>query len=191
MTLADIVKKNRSCRRFHQDVPVSRETLRELVALTRFCASAANLQPLKYILSSDEERNALIFPHLAWAAYLKGWKGPEDGERPTAYIIVLQDTNISKAVDCDHGIACQTILLGATEQGLGGCMIGAVERNALGKALAINGHLKILLVIALGKPKEVVVVDAVGPDGDIRYWRDEKTNIHHVPKRDLAELIVG
>lgn len=188
--LADLVKNNRSYRRFYQEVSVDIKTLEELVALTCFCPSAANFQPLKYILSYDPERNALIFDHIAWAGYLKDWKGPREGERPSAYIIVLQDTTIAKSIDCDHGIACQTILLGATEKGLGGCMIGAIKRKKLHKAMSIPDHLKILLVLAIGKPKETVVIDTVGADGDIKYWRDSR-DVHHVPKRSLDEIIVG
>jgi len=187
---AELVKNNRSYRRFYQEASVELQTLRKLVALTRYCPSAANLQPLKYILSCDAERNALIFDHLAWAAYLKGWKGPQEGEKPPAYIIVLQDTTIAKSVDCDHGIACQTILLGATEKGLGGCMIGAVRRKELHKAMSISKDLKILLVLAIGKPKETVVIDSVKTDENIKYWRDSR-DVHHVPKRSLDEVIVG
>ena len=188
--IADLVQKNRSCRRFYQNVPIESETLEELVGLTRYCASAANLQPLKYILSYEPEKNALIFKHLAWAAYLKEWKGPPEGERPSAYIIVLGDTTISKAFGCDHGIAAQTILLCATVMGLGGCMIGSIKRNELRQALSIPAHLEILLAIALGKPKETVVIETVGPDGDIKYWRDSQ-DVHHVPKRSLDEIIVA
>ena len=187
---AELVKNNRSYRRFYQEASVELQTLRKLVALTRYCPSAANLQPLKYILSCDAERNALIFDHLAWAAYLKDWKGPQEGEKPPAYIIVLQDTTIAKSVDCDHGIACQTILLGATEKGLGGCMIGAVRRKELHKAMSISKDLKILLVLAIGKPKETVVIDSVKTDENIKYWRDS-LDVHHVPKRSLDEVIVG
>jgi nitroreductase len=164
--------------------------LEELVGLTRYCASAANLQPLKYILSCGPEKNALIFKHLAWAAYLQDWEGPQEGERPSAYIIVLSDTTITKSFGCDHGIAAQTILLGATEKGLGGCMVGSIKRKKLRQALSIPGHLEILLVIALGKPKETVVIETVGPDGNIKYWRDRE-DVHHVPKRTLDELIVA
>jgi nitroreductase len=188
--IADLVGKNRSYRRFYQDFSIERQALEELVGLTRHCASAANLQPLKYILSCDPEKNALIFKHLAWAGYLKDWPGPPEGERPSAYIIVLGDTIISKSFGCDHGIASQTILLGATEKGLGGCMVGAVKRKELRDALAIPGHLEILLVLAIGKPKEKVVIDTVGPDGDIKYWRDSK-DVHHVPKRSVDEIIVA
>jgi nitroreductase len=188
--IADLVRTNRSYRRFYQEVSVKHETLRELVDLTRYCASAANLQPLKYVLSSDPEKNALIFKHLAWAGYLKDWQGPSEGERPSAYVIVLGDTTITKSFGCDHGIAGQTILLSAIEKGLGGCMIGSVKRKELGQALSIPVHLEILLIIALGKPKERVVIETVGPDGNIKYWRDSE-GVHHVPKRSLDDIILG
>jgi nitroreductase len=188
--IADLVRTNRSYRRFYQEVSIEHETLKELVGLTRHCASAANLQPLRYILSWAPEKNALIFKHLAWAGYLKDWKGPAEGERPSGYIIVLGDTTITKSFGCDHGIASQTILLGATEKGLGGCMIGSIKRKELHEALAIPGHLEILLAIALGKPKETVVIETVGSDGNIKYWRDSQ-DVHHVPKRSLDEIIVA
>ena len=116
MTMKELVEKNRSCRRFHQDASVSREALVELVGLARLAATAANSQPLKFLLSADPARNALIFQHLAWAAYLKDWNGPPEGERPAAYIVVLGDKNIKQTFGCDHGIAAQTILLGAAEK---------------------------------------------------------------------------
>jgi nitroreductase len=188
--IKDLILKNRSYRRFHQEVAIELETLRELVDLARLSASAANLQPLRYILSCDPRKNGLIFPHLGWAGYLKDWPGPEEGERPAAYIVMLGDAEISRAIDCDHGIAAQSILLGATAKGLGGCIIGSVRREGLRRALDIPAHYEILLVLALGKPKETVVIEMVGPDGDIRYWRDSQ-GVHHVPKRPLNDIIVG
>jgi nitroreductase len=190
MMIEDLVLKNRSYRRFHQEATVDLETLRELVNLARLSASAANVQPLKYMLSCDASRNALIFPHLAWAGYLKDWPGPSEGERPSAYIIILGDKELKQSFGCDHGIAAQSILLGATEKGLGGCIIGSIKKQELSQALAIPPHCEILLVLALGKPKETVEVEVVGPDGDFKYWRDEE-GVHHVPKRALDEIIIG
>jgi len=188
--LRDLIIKRRSYRRFHQDTPIEPDTLKELVDLARLSSSAANLQPLKYLLSCDPLKNDLIFPYLAWAGYLKDWPGPCEGERPSAYIIILGDTEISQSFGCDHGIAAQSILLGATEKGLGGCMIGAVEMNGLRKALGILSRYEILLVLAIGKPKETVVIETVGPTGDVKYWHDDD-GIHHVPKRTLDDIIVG
>ncbi len=188
--LRELVLKNRSYRRFDQSVAVDLDTLRELVDLARLSASAANMQPLRYILSCDQERNSTVFSHLAWAAYLKDWPGPAEGERPGAYVIVLEDTRVGHPLHCDHGIAAQSILLGATERGLGGCMIGSADKKGLRAALEIPDHLEILLVLALGRPKETVAVETVGADGDMKYWRDDKGK-HHVPKRSLREIIVG
>jgi nitroreductase len=153
-------------------------------------ASGANLQPLKYIVSNDPRKNAEIFSCLAWAGYLKDWPGPREGERPAAYIVVLGDTSISESAGCDHGIAAQTILLGAREKGLGGCMLGSIDRDALRASLNIPAQLKILLVIAIGKPREQVVLETVGEDNSIRYWRDND-GVHHVPKRKLEDIIVA
>src|SRR4030043_1101603 len=105
--IKDLVLKNRSYRKFHQDVSVELETLKELVDLARLSASALNLQPLKYMLSCDSKKNASVFPLLGWAAFLKAWPGPGGGEKDSAYIIVLGDKEISQAFGCDHGIAAQ------------------------------------------------------------------------------------
>jgi len=188
--IRDLVIENRSCRRFYQEVAIELETLRELVDLARLSSSAANRQPLKYILSCEPQKNALIFSCLGWAGALKDWPGPSEGERPSAYIIILGDTEISQAFGCDHGIAAQSILLGAREKGLGGCMHGSVERDELSKALGIPPRYEILLVLSLGKPKEKVVLETIGPGGDFNYWRDSD-NVHHVPKRRLDDIIVG
>jgi len=188
--IAELVKENRSCRRFHEDHSVALKILEDLVDLARLSASSANLQPLKYILACQPEINAQIFSCLAWAGYLKDWPGPEAGERPAAYVVILGDTTISKDFGCDHGIAAQSILLGAREKGLAGCMLGSVNRKALREILNIESHLQILLVLAIGKPKEKIVIEIVGPDGSIRYWRDAEA-VHHVPKRALKDMIVA
>ena len=187
--LKDLILKNRSYRRFYQDYKVDIETLKEFVNLARLSASSANLQPIRFILSCNSEKNKLIFPCLAWAGYLKNWNGPIEGERPSAYIIILGDKEIGKDFEYDSGIAAQSILLGAAEKGLGGCLMGAINREKLREELMIPEQYKILLAIALGKPKEKVIIEVVNKTGDIKYWRDEE-DIHHVPKRDLDDIIL-
>lgn len=189
MQFHDLVLKNRSYRRFYQDQPLALETLRELIDLARITPSAANRQPLRYLLSADPGQNARIFPLLSWAGYLRDWPGPEEGERPTAYIVILLDTEVSKNAGCDHGITAQTIMLGAVERGLGGCMLGSVQRDELRAELDIPMKYEILLVLALGVPKEQVYLESTGPDRDVKYWRDAQ-GVHHVPKRPLEELII-
>ena len=190
VSYTELVKNNRSRRRFHQDVSVDTETLRGLVDMARLTPSARNLQPLKYILSNTTEKNARIFSCLSWALDLKDWGGPAEGERPSAYIIILGDTDIAKTFGCDHGIAAQTIILGAVAKGLGGCIMASINRNRLRELLEIPERYEILLVLALGKPKEQVIVEPIGKNGDVKYWRDA-AGVHHVPKRALDEIIVG
>ncbi|MGE4299375.1 MAG: nitroreductase family protein [Desulfovibrionaceae bacterium] len=190
MDFKELVTRTRSYRRFKQGEPVAMETLKALVDLARQTASAANKQPLKYILSTSPATNAAIFPALGWAAYMPHWAGPAEGERPTGYVIICLDTSVADTPHCDQGIVSQTIMLGATEKGLGGCIMGSVNRDKLRAALDIPQGLDILLVLALGVPGETVVMDPVGEDGGIKYWRDDG-GVHHVPKRALDEIIVA
>ena len=188
--IADLIKRNRSYRRFYQNHVLDLETLTNLVDLARLSASAANLQPLRYIISVDPSKNSQIFSCLGWAGYLKDWNGPKQGERPSGYIIILSDSEkANDYVGYDCGIAGQSILLGAREKGLAGCMIASIKRQQLRSLLNIDVRFKILLVIAIGKPKEEVVIETVGSDNSIRYWRDS-TGIHHVPKRNLKDIII-
>jgi len=187
--LRDLILKNRSYRRFDQKYSIDCGTLRELIDLARHSPSGSNLQPLKYILSCEPERNADIFSCLRWAGYLKDWPGPIEGERPTAYIIILGDTTIRKSLGVDPGIAAQSIMLGAVERGLGGCIIASIDKEKLRKDLQIASRYEISLTLAMGKPIEVVQLEEVGLDDDIKYWRDEY-NIHHVPKRALDDIIL-
>jgi nitroreductase len=190
MEFKDLAKNNRSYRRFDEQYIIERETLVDLIGLARLAASGRNGQSLKYFLSNTEELNGKIFSTLAWAGYLKEWPGPEKGERPTAYIIVLHDHRIAGNYFCDDGIAMQNILLGAVEKGLGGCIIQSIKKTELSEILNLPDHLEIVDVVALGKPVETVVITDVGEDGDIKYYRDGN-GVHYVPKRSLDELIVN
>lgn len=190
MHFEELVKQNRTRRKFDQSGRLDEQTLVDLVELTRFMPSSANKQPLKYAVTVDPAACAEIFPQLGWAAYLKDWKGPEEGERPTGYITIMLDRDIADSPSCDHGIACQTIMLGAVEKGLGGCIMASVNRKKLARVLDLPDNLEILLVLALGVPAQEVVVEPVSGDGDIRYWVGDDGR-HHVPKRGLDELLVG
>lgn len=187
--LKDLITKNGTFRRFYQEVEISQTVLKELIDLARLSSSGANLQSLKYVISNEPAKNNLIFQHLKWAGYLTSWDGPEDGEKPSAYIIILDDKNLSNNFFWDHGIASQSILLGACERGLGGCMFHGVDRVRLRETLKIPDAYEIMLVIALGKPKETVMLEEIKENGNIKYWRDEN-GIHHVPKRKLEDIIL-
>jgi nitroreductase len=185
----DLVLQNRSFRRFHQE-PVTTETLRELIDLARCSASSGNRQALKYILSNETEKNAVIFQLINLVGPNRDVRHPPEGERPTAYIIVLGDKEIREAFAPDHGIAAQSILLGAREKGLGGCMIGIIRRDQMMEALKLPSRYQILMVIALRRPMEEVRLEKAGPEGKTMFWWDE-SGIFHVPKRALDDIIIG
>ncbi|MBN2441209.1 MAG: nitroreductase family protein [Spirochaetales bacterium] len=189
MSVKDLIIKNRSYRRFDESKTIPVKIMRNLVELARFSATGSNHQPLKFMILCDPEKNNKIFPHLVWAASLKNWDGPAAGERPAGYIIILGDTTLAKDFGVNHGIAAQSILMGAVEQGLGGCMIASIKRDKLRETLAIPVQYDILLVVALGTPIEKVVLEDAEPGGKVTYYRDAD-DVHHVPKRTLDELIV-
>jgi len=189
MKFHEIVKKSRSYRRFYEDKEIPQLALLKLVENARLIPSAQNLQPLKYYIVEYPQRST-VFPNLKWAGYLPEWDGPTEGERPSAYIIILSDKNISKNVKWDHGIAAQTILLGAASKEMGGCIIGSIDRDGLASALDISEDYTIELVIALGFPKENVILKDIENGNDIKYYRDSEGN-HYVPKRKLADIIIN
>jgi nitroreductase len=188
MNFKDLVLKTRTYRRFDETHPISQETLENLIDLARLTASGGNRQPLKYLLFNKPDDCEKVFPYLAWAAYLKDWAGPGKGERPPAYIIILGDKSVTDNFGVDHGIAAQTILLGAVNEGLGGCIIGSIKREELSDDLKIPDKYEVLFILAIGKPVEKIIIDEI-KDDDVKYWRDDNGN-HHVPKRNLKDIIL-
>ncbi len=189
MVLKELVLKNRSYRRFYEEVAIPMEDLKAFIDLARLSATGSNKQALKYFLVTSREGKAKVFDNIHWAAYLKDWDGPEEGERPSSYLIMVLDLDIAKQCYWDHGIAAQSILLGATEKGYGGCMFASFNASRIAGDLGIGEGYQVLMVIALGKPKEEVVIEAVKDPSNLQYYRDA-AGVHHVPKRSLQELIV-
>jgi nitroreductase len=187
MKFRELLSRCRSYRRFAESEKIETRVLKEMIEDVRLTPSAANLQPLKFALVNQRETNEKIFPLLKWAAYLKDWEGPEPGERPSAYIILLGNRKISPYIGWDYGIALQTLLLSATDKGYGGCAIASFNQGKIADMLNLPEDLEIGCVLALGKPAETVTIDPVRA-GDIKYWRDKK-GVHHVPKRSVEELI--
>ena len=187
MNFRELVLKNRSTRAFDPERRISREELEQLVDLARLTPSAVNLQPLKYLLSWQEETNALILAHTAWAGLLKDISLPPEGKGPAGYIVICIDTQIAKNAATDVGIAAQTILLGAAGKGLSGCMIGAIDPK-LHDLLGLKEQYRISLIVALGRGAEDIrLVETRG--NDTAYYREG--DAHYVPKRPLEEILIN
>jgi len=187
----ELIEKTRNYHYFVEAEKVSEETLRELVDFARLAPSTSNLnqQPLRYIISSDEKRNEQIFETLSWQGYLRGWGGPIKGVKPTGYIIILGDKTICSSYVADQGIAAQSILLGATHKDLGGCIAAKIQRRKLREALDLPTRYEILLVVAIGKPGEEIIIEHQEPGKDAYGWHDDQGN-YHLPKRGLDSVIL-
>lgn len=190
--LKELLKRDRTYRRFDENYVINRETLLDLVNLCRFCSSGRNLQPLKYFIVNDKEIRDQIFPILKWAGYLTDWEGPIQGERPTAYLVQCLDTSLTKNCLCDDGLQLQAITLGAVAKGLGCCIIKSFNAIKLKEICNLKENLEPIYVLALGLPIEKVVIEDLNLEetGDIKYFRTSD-EVHHVPKRILNELIIN
>lgn len=183
-----LIKETRSYRRFDQHRPITVSELRAMIESARCSGSAANRQRIRFAIVCDRSTCDELFANVAFAGYLKDWRGPSEAERPTAYIVMMcKEENVDVNLAIDMGIAAQSILLTATEMGLGGCMIRSFKKDAFDKILCKDGY-NTAFVIALGKPTEKVYLTEV-KDGDIKYFRDANDD-HAVPKFSLDELII-
>lgn len=185
-----LVEAARSCRRFVEDEPLSMDDLDRLVDCARLAPSARNAQVLRFILVTRGPVCDELFRLTRWAGALKDWGGPHPGERPTAFIAVLAPDRGGELPAYDVGIACQTIQLAAAARGWGCCVIHSVDRAAAAPLLQVPEGMKISLVLGLGVAKEERVIAPVPESGSLNYWRDGR-GVHHVPKRDLADLVAG
>lgn len=192
--LIDLVKKNRSYRSFNAERKVSCNELLSLIDTARHAPSAINLQPIKYIISSSDnrEQNEKILSCCRFAGFLKDKKLPPEGHEPVAYIIMLLDNEITQnhtSAYRDVGIAEQTIMLAATEVGLGGCIVGAFDKEKLQGLLEIPERYTPCQVLVLGEPDETVILEELSEGESTEYYRDQN-NVHHVPKRKLEDIVL-
>lgn len=188
----DLVKQNRSYRGYDFTRKVTREELVDFVDCARLSASSINAQPFRYFLAYEDDVVARIQPLTGWARALPQLNLPFEGTNPSAFIVICQDLNIGESIpryQKDVGIAAQTILLAAAEKGLGGCMIGNYSAAAVKDELKLADNLAVVLIIAIGKPNEEIVITEINEGDNVQYYRDNN-NVHYVPKRKLEDIIL-
>lgn len=191
--IKDLVRQSRSYRGYDESRKVSREELMELVECARLAPSSVNMQPLRYYLAWEPAAVAALQPLTKWARALQPMQLPHPGHCPTAFIVICQDTGCNPSIprfQKDVGIVAQTMLLAATEMGLGGCMIGNYDAGQVKQALHLPDCMAPVLIVAIGKPDETIVITEVGADGATNYYRDAQ-DVHYVPKRKLEDLIIN
>ncbi len=190
--ILELAMKNRSYRGYDESYRFTKEELMELVNVTRFAASSVNRQPFAYYIAWEKDEVDKIQKLTKWARGLPQMTLPHPGMCPTGWGIVLHNTDWAPNVERfrqDRGIVAQTLLLAAAEKGLGGCMIGNYVADDVKAALDLPENMVPVLLIALGKPAEEIVITEVGEDGNVNYYRDEN-DVHYVPKRKLEDIIL-
>ena len=183
-----LTENTRCTRRFRQDTTIEHEDLIELIDLARQISSGKNMQPLKYIAISDGKTKDEVYKPLVWAANLTKWQQSKY-EKPTAYILIINDTSIKGFSAIDSGIAMQTIMLGASAKGYDGCMLASIDKVAYSKLFNLPPHLEPMFIIALGISSEnIKIVDV--ENNDTNYYREDN-GTHCVPKRTLDEVLLN
>ncbi len=187
MDVSKAVLTRRTIRRF-KNIPIKFSILKELVNAGRLAPSAANLQPVEFVVVDKKSQVERIFPYLRWAGYIAPIGNPPEGKRPVSYIVVLINEKKAKLGFGSHDAAASimNIILSAWGRGIGCCWIQSFEEPAIRKILKAPSFLKIDSIIALGyKDEEPVVEDF---KGSVRYWKD-KDGVLHVPKRPIKDVL--
>jgi len=185
MTIRELILLRRSIRQY-QTAPVPDSVLKDIADAGRLAPSAANLQPLEFLIVNDRDVRAEVFSCLKWAAYIQPEGNPKPGREPAAYVIVLVNTKIrDKMYEYDVGAAVENMALAAAGEGLASCWLISIDRPKIQALLGIPEHVRVDSVLALGYPAETSVVETLGDS--VRYWKDAD-GVFHVPKRPLAAV---
>jgi nitroreductase len=186
VNIYELIVQRRTIRRF-QPRQLSEELLTRMVNAGRLAPSAANLQPLEFLVVTERPQLDRVFATLKWAGYIAPAGDPPEGARPVAYIIVLINTEIRpQHGEVDAAAAMENMILTALGEGVGSCWLGAIDRDQLRALFNIPAKYQINAVLALGYPAESPVLEDMVDS--VKYWKDEHGTLH-VPKRKISEII--
>lgn len=188
MDLMELLRTRRTYRRFEQR-EVSQEIIDEALLAARLASSAANRQPLSYIVIRDREKVREVFGYTRWAAALPPEQGqPKEGEEPVLFIAVVENLEINRDCDTDAGLAISNMTLAAWNRGVGSCIIGACDKPRLSELFGLTGQQKLHTVVAFGYPSHRSFIVDAAKDGDTKYFLDENRD-YMVPKRKAEDVV--
>lgn len=167
--------------------PIPVGVLERMVDAGRLAPSAANMQPLEFVLVDDPAAVGAVFPHLKWAAYIAPAGDPQPGREPAAYVVVLVNTGIrEKFFEYDVGAAVENMTLAGLTFGVGSCWLMNIDREKLAAVLGIPEGYRLDCVLALGYPAEEPAAEDM--KDSVKYWKDGSGRLH-VPKRTAASVV--
>ncbi|MBI9033891.1 MAG: nitroreductase family protein [Bacteroidales bacterium] len=190
MELKQLIKANRSYRKYEHAIKIEESVILEWIDYARFVSSSKNRQAVRFLVITESDQVQCICNQMQWARHLKGWDGPNKEQMPSALLIVCTDDTVNNKAETDVGIITQTLLLQAVNEGFGGCILRSINRKLIREKYKLNENLKIDMVVALGKPAQEIILEEMGAGSQAcDYWEDEN-GTHHVPKRAMEDVVI-
>lgn len=184
--ILDITTKRHSTRKFI-DKKIDRNLLLDILKCGQNYPSRSNLQPLKFILITDENICNQIFDTILWGCknpYFKNFKNKEYS--PKNYIVVCVDTQISSAgYEYEIGASIQSMLLSATEKDISSLWVKSVNRSAIAKILNTDENIIIDSLVCLGYSDQKNTRKKINEKYQVTV--DDKLNMN-TPKRNIKEV---
>ena len=186
--LMELLKTRRTYRRFEQK-EISGDIIAEILLAARLASSAANRQPLSYIVIEEPEKVSEVFAHTKWGGALPDGLGqPMAGEEPVLFIAVVQNSSVNPNCDTDAGLAIGNMTLAAWNHGVGSCIIGACNKEKLSEMFGLTEKQKLHTVVAFGYPTHTSSIVDLEKDGDFKYYLDDNKD-YVVPKRKAEDVV--
>ena len=186
MDIMELLKTRRTYRRFRQE-PVPDSVIENILTAARYASSAANKQPLSFVVVKSPEMVKKTFSYTKWAGYLPPQEGqPKEGEEPTLFIGIVENLDISKNGDTDAGLAISNMTLAAWDKGVGSCIIGACNKPKLSVLFGLTENQVLHTVVAFGYPTHKSKITDI-KDGDVKYYIDDNGD-YVVPKRKIEDV---
>jgi len=146
MSLIDVILNRRSIRRYEKrDVP--EEALAQIIEAGRQAPSAANMQPIRFIILKDHEIKKKLSTNL-FNRFIKNTP-----------VVIVGCANVKalltgKWAVVDTTIAMQNMVIAAWTLGVGSCWIGAFNEEKVKEMLRIPAKWKVVALMTLGYPAE-------------------------------------
>ncbi len=141
----DTIFSRRSIRAFTRE-RVSDADLRTILTAVQQAPSAANRQPLHFVVVRDPEQKRKV----AAAAANQHWLAQAD----VIFVAVGFPAQSQRWHVVDASIALQNMVIAATALGYGTCWIGAFNEEAMREAVGLPPEARVVALSPIGRPAE-------------------------------------
>ncbi|MDY0149296.1 MAG: nitroreductase family protein [Kiritimatiellia bacterium] len=160
MTFMELVTTRQSVRHYKPEQRIPRDSLERCLEAARLAPSACNSQPWSFVVVDDPQQ----VRELALAACTRPPYGMNKfaADASAVVAVVTEKMKLAARIGAqfrgvqysliDVGIACQHLLLQATDEGLGSCWLGWFDERAVKRQLTIPRGCKVDVLLCLGYP---------------------------------------